>query len=90
MWSDRPCSKRSTFRRARRSASQARWRVRSHACTAIYPVELDAGDLEWLVTEVRYLSEADASDRNRVAAAVRRPFFDRGQANLIVLGINRI
>ena len=62
----------SPSRRARRSASQARWRARNGACVAVYPLELDAADLQWLVTEVRYLAEADAGDREMVAAAVRR------------------
>jgi hypothetical protein len=71
---ERPAS-----RRARRSASQARWRARVQACTAIYPLELDAGDLQWLVTEVRYLADADAGDPHRVAAAVRQLIKDAQQ-----------
>jgi hypothetical protein len=63
---------RPTERRVRRTASQARWRARARACTALYPLELDATDLEWLIFDVRYLAEADASDRAKVAAAVRR------------------
>jgi hypothetical protein len=58
-------------RRARRSASQARWRANVDACAAVYPLRLDAADLQWLVTGVRYLAEADASDKRKVADAVR-------------------
>jgi hypothetical protein len=67
-----PPSSSAAAARARRSAAQARWRARSKACAALYGLELDAADLEWLIFGVRYLAEADAADRDKVAAAVRR------------------
>jgi len=58
--------------RARRSRAQARWRERSQACAAVYPLVLDAADLQWLVVEVRYLAEGDTGDKAKVAEAVHR------------------
>jgi hypothetical protein len=56
----------------RRSAAQRRWRERVRSCRAVYPVELDAGDLQFLVEEVHYLDEAEAGDKAAVGEAVRR------------------
>jgi hypothetical protein len=64
------------LRRERRRLAQARWRANVQNCAAIYPLPLDAKDLNWLIDDVRYLREADAADKVKVADAVRRMIKD--------------
>lgn len=71
----KPMSRRARRREQRRRA-QARWRTNVQNCAATYPLVLDATDLQWLVTGVRYLAEADAGDKAKVADAVRRMIKD--------------
>jgi hypothetical protein len=50
---------RAARRREQHRRAQARWRTNVQTCAAIYPLRLDATDLNWLVTDVRYLGGAD-------------------------------
>jgi hypothetical protein len=55
--------------RAQRNARQARWRANVRNCAAVYPVYLDAADLDWLV-QLHYLDEGEIGDKQAVGKAV--------------------
>ena len=60
-------------KRQRKAARQARWRRRQREGVIPLPtVEIDAAGIQWLISTVRVLDEADADDPAEIAAAITR------------------